>query len=454
MTAIAQALNSGYGVEKILRYLAQTNPKLSHQITSALEAGHTAEHVLNFISRNEKKLAKFSPAKQQVNRSENLYKTAQKDIHPSLKGAANFALGTASAIGGGYALSRALPKALQSSLGNLGNAQAQLQSTGMQPNISQQPSSPMNTALTGQNPLPNQSQGQVPNQAPNVTSQQPPVNPVSPNIAQAGQNLQPEVKTINPTDLLENLGSKKKIDELIKAGNDAGGVTGYFKKFHPKIAKDIEEKAGKDFENVIAEYIAGPKEKKLSEMIGKETAPEETPKIEKKSTVMAPQGVGEVKEIRGDNALVEVDGKLHKMPIEDLEEEPEEVIQTVQELLKIPEVDRSSVVSLFTYDPEDEQMIIQFHNGTSTKYLDVKPEKVQEIAQKMGIPVTQGKNIFGAWSPEDKKSLGATLIQQIINDPKYKKAKKGEEPNPNYRNLETLYDYWEKLRKKPKRKRL
>ena len=40
----------------------------------------------------------------------------------------------------------------------------------------------------------------------------------------------------------------------------------------------------------------------------------------------------------------------------------------------------------------------------------------------MGIPITQGKNIFGAWSPEDKKSLGATLIKEIINDPKYKKT--------------------------------
>ena len=74
------------------------------------------------------------------------------------------------------------------------------------------------------------------------------------------------------------------------------------------------------------------------------------------------------------------------------------------------------------------------------------------ITNKLHIPITEGKNIFGAWSPEDKESLGAALFQEIISDPLYKKPKKGEPPNPNYVKLDTMYDYWKKLRKQPKRK--
>lgn len=180
---------------------------------------------------------------------------------------------------------------------------------------------------------------------------------------------------------------------------------------------------------------------------------DEDEKIQKNQTVAAPQGIGEVKEIRNGKALVEIDGKKHVVDEEDLEAESPEIIEEVQKILKIPEVDKSSIVSLFTFDPDERKMYIQFHNGETYKYLDVEPEKVMNIANKMGIPVTKGKNIFGAWSPQDKKSLGATLIKEIINDPKYKKPKKGQPANPNYVQLETLYDYWEKLRKKPKQKR-
>jgi hypothetical protein len=94
-------------------------------------------------------------------------------------------------------------------------------------------------------------------------------------------------------------------------------------------------------------------------------------------------------------------------------------------------------------------MFIQFHTGDTYKYFDVDPEKVKKIANKMGIPVTEGKNIFGAWSPEDKQSLGATLIKEIIADPRYGKDQRGK----TYKKLETLYDYWKRLRRPPKKRR-
>ena len=452
MNAISQALGSGYTAQHILKYLSQQNPQLAQKINSALNAGHTIEHVLNYMSRHQKNMGKLIPEKDQVNPSSNLYKTAKNQIHPSLTNIAKIAGTTALAAGGAYALSRSAPQLLQSLQGL--PSQQLGQSIGSQiPTASSQLTSPTSGMQT-----------QVPNntQIPQQT-QQPPVNPVAGNIPQVTQSEQPKV---NFGEFLDKFKTKEKVDELIKLGNGPEIVGAYLKKFYPQLVKDMEKEAGDTVENVIGRYAEekqnAPQEQKGIEPEGKKLdvskeTPEiksETKTIEKNATVASPQGVGEVKEIRGDKALVEVDGKLHKVDLEDLEQESEDVIETVQNLLKIPEVDRSSVVSLFTYDPTDKEMYIQFHSGDTTKYFDVDPEKVYAVANKMGIPITQGKNIFGAWSPEDKQSLGATLIKEIINDPKYKKSKKGEAPNPNYRNLETLYDYWEKLRKKPKRKRL
>ncbi len=197
-------------------------------------------------------------------------------------------------------------------------------------------------------------------------------------------------------------------------------------------------------------------EKQNEEPTSPQSNVEQPNRMEIGRTVSLPDGkTGTVEGIRQGIASIEADGKKYHRKEEDLIESPfsnEELINQVQDILNIPEIDRSSIVSLFNYDPVDKQIFIQFHNGTTTKYLDVDPEKVFRIANKMGIPVSEGKNIFGAWSPKDKKSLGATLIQEIIRDPKYKKSPPGQEPNPNYRNLETLYDYWELLRKKPKKK--
>lgn len=175
--------------------------------------------------------------------------------------------------------------------------------------------------------------------------------------------------------------------------------------------------------------------------------------FDKGSLVLTPEGkISEVKAKSPTGLIVDEGGKGKKIPEADLEQEPGDVQDIVENILKIPEVDRSSIVSLFTFDPDENTMYIQYHNGETWKYTDVDPEEVKAVADKMGIPVTEGKGMYGAWSPKDKKSLGAALIQRFLQNPKYKKPKKGEPPNPNYKKLETFYDYWEKLRKKPKRK--
>lgn len=166
--------------------------------------------------------------------------------------------------------------------------------------------------------------------------------------------------------------------------------------------------------------------------------------------VMTPLGAGEVKHKGKAGQIVSTPSGDKSFPDEDIEDVPQDVIQAVSNILQIPEVDRSSNIALFLYNPKDKEMYFQFHDGSAYKYYDIDPDKVYRLANKMAIPITSGENIYGAWSPEDKASLGAAFYQEILKDPKYKKPGKGEPPNPFYHKLETMYDYWKDLRKKPK----
>jgi hypothetical protein len=188
--------------------------------------------------------------------------------------------------------------------------------------------------------------------------------------------------------------------------------------------------------------------------IGK-TPKETAMKVEglKGSLAISPFGAGKVHKVHKDNAYIEVDGKLQKVPLKEIEPPEPDVVKAVSDILKIPEVDRSSNVSLFVYDQAENKALFQFHDGSMYKYLDIDPQVVQDIAAKNATPITSGENAYGAWSPDDPHgSLGAALWAYVLKDPKYAKPRKGEPENPYYKKLETLYDYWTGLRKQKKRK--
>lgn len=463
---IAKALGSGFTSKQIIDYLLKKFPNQSGKIRDALAAGYTVDQIVRFLGGGKKAL-NMMPAPEETGTGVNteFARTRQKDIERSQKENLYATAALAAPVGGmganmaAKALSRALPANL------LEYGQSTLQQPRSIPPTSQPPlgpgpNSPGVQVLNPQTPQPMPSQASIP---------QPPVS---------AQPVIPQRDIKKSIDLIKSTGHEESIKNMISQGVPPSGIATALEFFMGKGKLNKLIKDPKELEAAIEDYAQSivPQETKdlteaipTSEEMPPEIAPEPevakedlnlpeetiepTKPIAKNETVIAPQGVGEVKEIRNGKAVVEVDGKKHQVDVEDLEKEPEEIIETVKELLKIPEVDRSSIVSLFTYDPEDNTMYIQFHDGSTYKYLDVDSEKVFKVANKMGIPVTKGKNIFGAWSPEDKQSLGATLIKEIINDPKYKKAKKGEPENTNYRRLETLYDYWKKLRKPPYKKK-
>jgi hypothetical protein len=209
----------------------------------------------------------------------------------------------------------------------------------------------------------------------------------------------------------------------------------------------LKEQSSNEIERVIE------KEEKESQEAAQKSAPKPIPIEEIKDVVITPNGPGEIEFEGKEGIIADVNGKQKSYRKDDYVKTDKEIIKAVQNILNIPEVDKSSNIVLFLYNPKDAEMYVQFHDGSTYKYYDVDPDKVYRIANKMGIPITKGQNIYGAWSQEDRRSLGAAFHKEILKDPKYKKAAKGQPPNPNYYKLETLYDYWEKLRKKPKKKK-
>lgn len=449
MTAIVQALGAGYSAKQILSYLSQHNPRLAQQITTALNAGHSLDHVLNFISRNEKRIGKLVPEK--AASAGNLYKEAQANVHPALRGIAQFA-GTAAALtGGAYALSRAMPNSLM---------QTAIQPSQILPALPQQSGLPAPQQQLGL-PSPQQMQG-------NVNPQPSPTAPTQPGAQtvpqpQQTQSLQSGTKTVNVHEVLNRHDSLAKIDNLIKSGNGPKEVSGFFRKFHSQIVKNIEKEAGLPFEKVIEDYIISvpqqPKEQiptgqnqlKSNELVepeNKVASPElaqnlkkpfeespsianEPQKIDKDSLVSTPHGVGEIKsDIRGGQAIVEVSGKKYKVDVDEMEGQPEDLEEATRHLMKlIPENLKSTAIQSSTRVQLPGNLSVtfmKFYDGKIAWYLDVPEDIYKSIALGIYEPKTKKKTGIGEYKPGVIDSRGAGFHEQIRMNPLYSKANKGK----------------------------
>src|SRR6202789_1175979 len=419
---IVSALSTGFSSRSIVNQLVKQFPQYAKQIRAAETAGFTADAILSHLMGS--KNASTQGALTEYEQTKNRDTTRKNQITSSLVGT----LGTTAAIGAGvYALSRR-------------NNTPQANSLGPSAPI---PPKPMNLSKRG---TPNIPGGALP-ALENNSGLPVPITPTS-NIA-----LAPAPTRQKNVELVKNLKEDTRLQNLFSGGLTPEEVSEALPKIISKENYNAFKKAPGGVQQVVKDYSdhlqENPKEKDISlgEKIARATIPQ------KGEIIPTPSGNATIKGVDDQGVIAEINGKVERLTPDEVEPPSEDAIETVQRLLKIPESERSSIVSLFTYDPDEDKMYIQFHNGETYKYLGVDPEKVFKVAEKHGVPVSKGKSIFGEWSPEDKNSLGATLIKEIINDPKYRKPKKGEPPNPNYVKLETMYDYWKNLRKRPKPKK-
>lgn len=450
MSVIRSLVGLGYMSDDILNMIVKDNPRLGSKFSRLLAHGYTAANILSHIDGGGKHSSdeyltseqKFQEEEKKHRRKENI-------------GFGTAALGLAGGLGmlaRGGAAAGAAAQGIAGAIPPGGNPQIP-QQVGQLPSGAAQPASPSLSPQVGPpTPIP---------QSPTAMHQK-----AKTLASSVHQHVQQQSQQDNPPDVI----SQSPSTESIAPPTEPKDSLSYYQTKHHKGFPDLEQfikkhrvynKTPEHTEQMVRES------KKYGSHVEKVEKETKRPFLESvkeiyggkgpggpdvsSSIVMTPMGAGEVKATKGGNSYVSVGNKLHKLPASELTPPPEDVREAVQNMLKIPEKDRSSNVALFLYDPAESKAIFQFHDGSAYKYLDIEPEIVRKIAEKEAIPITQGKNVYGEWSPSDEHgSLGAALWAYVLKNPKWAKSRKGEAKNTNYEKLETLYDYWEKLRKKKK----
>ncbi len=431
MTPILSSLAAGYGEEKVLSYLRNAFPNLEPKIKKAAKHGMSAASILNFLSKSMQG-EEYDP-----NLSQSEARGRRK--HKQEQITKNLLKFGATAIGGQFALNAALESApIKGLLGKLKGKPIGPQPMGGAP---VQPASPAPLMGQPQQGAPNAQQAPIPTQA----------APLSPEGLQRKgmidklSSATPEFKEWANAKI--EAGEDKPLDEMLKdfareqAKKPKGMIQG--------IQEDIQKMEDPNAKVPTQEVPQTEKEIDIRKSVSAEEWLKQMRGIkpEKGSLVSTPSGeVGTVKDMKEKEALVDEDGKIHKVKLSDLQLPNEKIQKTVARLLEIPEIDKSSLINYWAYDPEDKQLIAMYHNGETYKYLDVPEELESQLLEADTTPKTEGENIFGAWSQEDQISRGATLSKLFLQHPKYKRAEKGKPKNPFYRKLRKGYDYWSKLR--------
>lgn len=459
MTPILQAAAQGYSSQQILRYLQNAFPKLTPKILQATANGYSVDQILKFVNKLMESET-FSP-----NTTPHEIEAANQKKYNEY---GKKILGTAATGIGLTNFARQLPRLVQTLGSNLGVGTSAI--GGTQPNIGPQPMA--NAPVQPNAPTNPQTN------PPNLNTQG--IQPQQQSISQTTQTI-PTQTSANPqqsVSLIEQMGIGPQIQTLHAAGNNLEGISaavGVTMKPNQRKWLDEQIKAGnaKSLPDMIGDYLGqtvtpnqptqAANEKispEIAENVQKQPIQQPKPKgkPQKGELVATPSGeVGTLKDVKNKEGLIDEDGKLHKVKLSDLQAPGETEVEVVERLLEIPEIDKSGPLAYWSYDDVDNELFVMYHNGETYKYLDVPEDLVQKLEEAAVIPKTKGKNLFGEWSTEQKPefspqagkeiiSRGATLSELFIRHPKYKRATKGEEPNPFYRKLRKGYDYWPKLR--------
>ena len=426
---LSKALSSGFTQKQVIDFILKKFPEHSDKIKSAMAAGFTVDQILRFLGKGKEVL---NPQQKNIRGGTEFERTRTNDlqkresINQGALAAGTLAATSLAAPMAATALKRALPTAL----GSL---------------------------------IPNGTEASQPQKIP-PTPSQPPIN--TQNITQETQVVQPEVKSINANEILNKHKSKEKVDQLLQAGNDPQRVAGYFQKFSESIKKAIEQEAGKSFEEVIAEYQAQSGNSSEKTPILSENMPENaeigrnqeeiSPKIEKSSMVASPKGMGEVKEIRNGKALIEVDGKLHKVDEDELIQSPlpeKDLADLYDDLISGIEEGTGQQVSRNVewagYDPISNELAYKPHGSDKLyAYGDISPEDIEQLTNLLTQRKSTGENFIGAWKAGTTSPIGAAMYQLI----KKLQGERGGKGNEYKNKYETIYDAIEPAKKAAKKK--
>lgn len=479
MNPLTQALSSGFNPSQILTQVLRMFPQHSTQIRRAINQGFSAKQIINFLSGGREKLNQDDSSMTEHEKTSKTDDKRRQNVNRvgAAIGALGLGAGAVGLMGRGANAAiqgQLLPALAQNpQIPNLGGTTINIGHSPIQ--VPPNPT-PTNPNPVGNNPVqPNaqpgiQSTPQGSKSAPINPPQQPPSNQISLNSTQEELNAQPPhprfkgldnssaASIPEPTNIQQSKQNSNIVDRLYSSfekGRDKGFdfESDAFLKIAKRMKSTGEIRSREDFEKFFNLFDAKKNEGKdlptaLKEASGEydnqrltpneqtapieaqeqssvespspqldETKEVERPKIEKNSVVSSPNGVGEVKEIRNGQALVEVDGKLHKVKEEDLEPplySDDEIADAYDNLMaKIPEKERSGFISWAGYD-EDRRVLGYIPRGGKYEELtDITPEEAELIKTGKGVARTSGETPEGFWI---KGGDTRGLISQIQHD--------------------------------------
>lgn len=457
MNPILTALSQGYSHQQVLSYITRAFPQLAQPISNATKQGYDVKKILGFLSKNFDTENRHGMSESQRHAA-NQRADAERAKH-GLSVSAGLIAAPLAAYAARNALTRALPPALQHGVG-----------------MSQQTLNASNPAVQNQNATASQpTQGMPPQVNPLQNPLQPPVNPAQNAQAPVNQGVnipqQQQTGQVNLNQIAKQLNSAEKIKDLVKLGWNEEQITAYFNKFHPDIVKKAEKESGKTFNDFIKQYLAElpqeaesiaqhPAAQSQKSMLP-ESPPQQTEKLEEKAAIVVeptkkkdivetPQGIGEVKEIRNGKALIEIDGKLHKVDESEIEEPPlpkKELADLYDDLKSEIEAHTGEEVSrhvtLLGYDPNTKQLIYMPWRGQPYIYNDVTDDEIANLRDKIKRK-TSGENFIGAYREGTESPVGAAM-SEFIQKRKAEQKAKGLEKKENihkakYEKLYYAYD--------------
>lgn len=466
MSAFFQALNQGYAPQQILSYLSKSIPKMSKPIKNAQKAGYTVQQILGFLSKNfdqQDRLGMTETERHTANRKAD----AERTKH-GLKMAATAVAAPIAASVVGNALSRALPS-------GLANLTAGMNPIGGPSNIPQQPQAP-SPSPSPLGPTSPQQQAMPQQQTAQALPQQPPIGYNVTSVTQPQVNTQAQVKSNKINELWEAV-SKGNVSRKDPNLSMFLKMARQFNHYRGLRSKEQFEQLYDKFEELQGQGLGMPEiARKLTaaneEIIGQKPESMEPPSqeldvpkeevkrapIAKSETVATPHGVGEVREVRNGQAIVDVDGKLHKVKEEELEASPipeKELADLYEDLIKGIEgetgEDVSRMVQWAGYDPKNNTLTFLPHTGKLYKYGDISPEDAALLTDILSTRKTSGENFIGAWKAGSKSPIGAAL-SKLIRKLQSERGGKGNEYEETHEPIYSAYEPAIQAKKKKKKK--
>jgi hypothetical protein len=376
MNYFDEAENFGFSPDQILNFLSNAYPAFNKSISAAKKHGYAPTRIVNFLSNifSDEVIPGGTETDQEMLSGE---QAKQKVTDLATTGLTAL---------GGYAIGKAAGSLLPKSFGN----------SGPKPmaNAPVQPSTITQNATVPNQPSPS-SQG------------------VSPAVGGASSTPPSVSSAFN---VLQEMGLEERINSMKEAGNSP-----------ENIGKALDQFISPGQKKWLSEQIKIGKAKPIPQMVEDYLSP----KIAKNNVVATPEGVvGILKSQKQRDALIDSDGKVHKVLKEDLVSVPPEMQDSdfssmadkyISQFPRSGPGSLSSNVALLSYDRANRQLIGTFVTSPGKMYIyeNVPEDLYQTIKSQSVAPKTSGSAYSGDWDVTDADSIGSPMQEITRNPDKY-----------------------------------